>query len=77
MIFDGVVEPTIQQSRDVVTRGKERGEVRPDAADGYVLDAIPAMMMHRSKMCRSEWSDRDLEEMVDHLMIPLLRPHGS
>ncbi|MFD9095038.1 TetR/AcrR family transcriptional regulator [Streptomyces collinus] len=77
VIFDGVVEPTIQRLRDVITRGIERGEVRPDAANGYVFDAIPAMMMYRSKMCTSEWSDRDLEEMVDHLMIPLLRPHGA
>src|SRR5689334_11637834 len=28
VIFDGVVEPTIRQLRDVVTRGIERGEVR-------------------------------------------------
>ncbi|MEU4033669.1 TetR/AcrR family transcriptional regulator [Streptomyces collinus] len=76
VIFEGVVEPTIRQLRDVVTRGIGRGEVRPDAANGYVFDAIPAMMMYRSKMCASEWSDQDLEGMIDHLMIPLLRPHG-
>lgn len=48
--------------------------MRADAANGYVFDAIPAMMMYRSKMCTSEWNDRDLEEMVDQLMLPLLRP---
>jgi hypothetical protein len=47
--------------------------VRPDAVNGYVLDAIPAMMMYRSKMCASEWKDRDLEEMIDQLMLLLLR----
>ncbi len=31
--------------------------MRPDAANGYVFDAIPAMMMYRSKMCASEWKD--------------------
>ncbi|KMS76048.1 TetR family transcriptional regulator [Streptomyces viridochromogenes] len=77
VIFKGVVEPTIGLLRDVITRGIERGEVRPDAANGYVFDAIPAMMMYRSKMCGSEWSDRDLEEMIDQLMLPLLRPAGT
>ncbi|MFJ3234524.1 TetR/AcrR family transcriptional regulator [Streptomyces sp. NPDC086787] len=77
VIFDGVVEPTIKLLREVITRGIGRGEVRPDAANGYVFDAIPAMMMYRSKMCGSEWSDRDLEEMIDLLMLPLLRPEGA
>ncbi|MFE0512539.1 TetR/AcrR family transcriptional regulator [Streptomyces sp. NPDC058964] len=77
VIVEGVVEPTIKLLREVITRGIERGEVRPDAANGYVFDAIPAMMMYRSKMCGSEWSDRDLEEMIDELMLPLLRPGGA
>ncbi|MFV0133231.1 TetR/AcrR family transcriptional regulator [Streptomyces sp. HMX87] len=77
VIFEGVVEPTIHMLREVITRGIERGEVRPDAANGYVFDAIPAMMMYRSKVCASEWVDRDLEEMIDQLMVPLLRPEAS
>ncbi|MBJ6643418.1 TetR/AcrR family transcriptional regulator [Streptomyces sp. BSE7-9] len=77
VIFNGVVEPTLTMLREVVERGIERGEVRPDAANGYVFDAIPAMMMYRSKMCGSEWSDVDLEQMIDQLMVPLLRRHAS
>ncbi|MFF4269951.1 TetR/AcrR family transcriptional regulator [Streptomyces sp. NPDC001536] len=73
VIFGGVVEPTIRLLREVITRGIKRQEVRPDAANSYVFDAMPAMMMYRSKMCGSEWSDRDLEEMIDQLMLPLLR----
>ncbi|GAA3842790.1 TetR/AcrR family transcriptional regulator [Streptomyces coacervatus] len=77
VIFDGIVEPTVKLLREVVTRGIERNEVRPDAANSYVFDAIPAMMMYRSKMRGSEWEDRDLEEMIDLLMVPLLRPSGG
>ncbi|TQJ90489.1 TetR/AcrR family transcriptional regulator [Streptomyces sp. SLBN-31] len=77
VIFDGIVEPTLKLLREVITRGIARNEVRSDAANGYVFDAVPAMMMYRSKMCGSEWSDRDLEEMVDQLMVPLLRPSGG
>ena len=73
VIFDGIVEPTIKLLREVITRGIERNEVRPDAANSYVFDVIPAMMMYRSKLRGSEWDDRDLEEMIDQLMVPLLR----
>lgn len=77
VIFDGLVEPNIKLLREVITRGIERGEVRSDAANSYVFDAIPAMMMYRSKMCMSEWVDQDLEDMIDQLMVPLLRPVSS
>lgn len=73
VILGGVVEPTMRLLRDVIHRGINRGEVRPDAANPYVFDAIPAMMMYRSKVCASEWSDQDLQEMIDQLMVPLLR----
>ena len=76
LILEGVVEPTVALLHEVISRGIERGEVRAGAANGYVFDAIPAMMMYRSKMCGSEWIDRDLEEMVDQLMLPLLRPEA-
>ncbi|MFG3015743.1 TetR/AcrR family transcriptional regulator [Streptomyces cinerochromogenes] len=77
VIFGSVVEPTVKLLREVIEHGIERGEVRSDAANGYVFDAIPAMMMYRSKMCASEWSDQDLVEMIDQLMLPLLRPYGT
>ncbi|GGJ05431.1 TetR/AcrR family transcriptional regulator [Streptomyces brasiliensis] len=77
VIFGGVVEPMIKLLGEVITRGVGRGEVRGDAANGYVLDVIPAMMMYRSKMCASEWSEQDLEEMIDQLMVPLLRPNRA
>jgi AcrR family transcriptional regulator len=76
VIFDGIVEPMVKLLREIVTRGIERNEVRPDAANSYVLDAIPAMMMYRTKMRGCEWGDRDLEEVIDQLMVPLLRPSG-
>ncbi|MFI6249566.1 TetR/AcrR family transcriptional regulator [Streptomyces sp. NPDC051016] len=76
VIFEGVVGPTTRLMSQVVMRGIERGDVRADAANGYVLDAVPAMMMYRSKISASEWSDGDIAEMVDQLMLPLLSPRG-
>ncbi|MER5429074.1 TetR/AcrR family transcriptional regulator [Streptomyces sp. NPDC002588] len=77
LILEGVVEPTVRLLHEVIARGIERGEVRSGAANGYVFDAIPAMMMYRSKVCGSEWNDPDLDEMIDQLMLPLLRPDAS
>lgn len=77
VIFNGIIEPTSKLLREIVIRGIARNEVRPDAANSYVFDAMPAMMMYRSKVRGSEWDDRDLEEMIDQLMVPLLRPSGD
>ncbi|MEW2303444.1 TetR/AcrR family transcriptional regulator [Streptomyces sp. NPDC006655] len=77
VIFEGVVGPTTRLVRQVVKRGVERGDVRADATNSYVLDVIPAMMMYRSKISASEWSDQEIEEMVDQLMLPLLAPPGA
>ncbi|MFF1734275.1 TetR/AcrR family transcriptional regulator [Streptomyces sp. NPDC058247] len=77
VIFAGVVQPSVELIKEVVHRGIQRGEVRPDAMDAYVCDVIPAMMMYRSKVCASEWGERDLTEMIDQVMVPLLRPLGA
>ncbi|MEV5985585.1 TetR/AcrR family transcriptional regulator [Streptomyces sp. NPDC052051] len=77
VIFEGLVEPASKLLREVTIRGIERGEVRGGAANEYVFDVIPAMMMYRAKVCGSEWCERDLEEMIDQLMVPLLRPEGD
>ncbi len=77
MVFESVVESTIRMLRTVIDRGIARGEVRAGVADGYVIDAIPAMMMYRSKVCGCEWGDREIEDMIDQLTVPLLRPEGG
>lgn len=77
VIADGVVGPTVEMIEEVVRRGIERGEVRPQAAHPYVYDVMPAMLMYRSKVCASEWEAKDLEEMVDCLMVPLLVPRSD
>ncbi|MGW3497555.1 TetR/AcrR family transcriptional regulator [Streptomyces sp. NPDC001020] len=74
VIYEGLIGPITKLLCEVVVRGIERGEVRSDAANGYVFDAIPAMMMYRAKMNDCEWGEQDLEGMIDQLMVPLLRP---
>ncbi|MFJ2650784.1 TetR/AcrR family transcriptional regulator [Streptomyces sp. NPDC087420] len=73
LIFSGVIEPSNRLFGEVVCRGIQRGDVRPDATGELVFDVIPALMMYRSKMCASEWPDEDIAEMIDRVMVPLLR----
>ncbi|GAA1532737.1 TetR/AcrR family transcriptional regulator [Streptomyces albidochromogenes] len=77
MIVQLVIEPSNRLFREVVLRGIDRGDVRPDATSDLVFDVIPGLMMYRSKVCGSEWSDEEIAEMVDRIMVPLLRPTGD
>ncbi|APE24350.1 MULTISPECIES: TetR/AcrR family transcriptional regulator [Streptomyces] len=73
LIVTGVVEPSARLFRDVLQRGIARGDVRADANDDLVIDVIPAMMMYRSKVCASEWPDDEIAELIDRIMVPLVR----
>ncbi|WP_236580092.1 hypothetical protein [Streptomyces sp. HM190] len=67
---DRVVEPAVKLPREAVGLGTRRGEVRPGASDGSVLDAVPAMMTYPSKLCGSERSERETAETIHQLTMP-------
>ncbi|MFC9248847.1 TetR/AcrR family transcriptional regulator [Streptomyces sp. NPDC057136] len=73
VIMNGVIDPSTELFRAVVSRGVDRGEVRPDAVNDMAFDVIPAMMMYRTKVCGSEWPDEEIARMIDHVMMPILR----
>lgn len=77
LILDGVVEPGKQLIGDIVRRGIERGDVRPDATGELVVDVVPAMMMYRHKVSGCELGESDLADVVDQVMMPLLVPRGG
>lgn len=73
VIWKGLHEPAHRLIRELVDRGIERGDVRPDATSPMVSDVIPAMLMYRAKVCGSEWPDSEIAEMIDGLVVPMLR----
>ncbi|MFJ2938059.1 TetR/AcrR family transcriptional regulator [Streptomyces sp. NPDC087219] len=73
LIVTGVVEPSARLFRQVLRRGIARGDVRADANNDLVVDVVPAMMMYRSKVCASEWPDHEIADLIDRIMVPLLR----
>lgn len=73
VIWNGLHEPAQVVIRTLVLRGIERGEVRPDADTPFLVDVIPAMLMYRAKMYGSEWDERDIAQLIDGVMVPMLR----
>ncbi|MEU3187506.1 TetR/AcrR family transcriptional regulator [Streptomyces sp. NPDC006923] len=74
LILSGVIEPSRRLFGEVVSRGVRRGDVRPDATGELLFDVIPALMMYRSKVCASDWSDDEIAMVIDQVVVPLLRP---
>ncbi|MEU7552318.1 TetR/AcrR family transcriptional regulator [Streptomyces sp. NPDC044571] len=73
VIRAGLHEPAHRLIGELVRRGIARGDVRSDATGPLVVDVIPAMLMYRAKVCGSEWADPDIAELIDQVMVPLLR----
>jgi AcrR family transcriptional regulator len=73
LIVRGVIEPGKRLILEVVRRGIARGEVRADATGDIVADVVPALMMYRAKLGGRDICERDLIEVVDQVMMPLLR----
>ncbi|MEU6314834.1 TetR/AcrR family transcriptional regulator [Streptomyces sp. NPDC047014] len=73
VISSRLQEPVRRLIGELLMRGIRRGDVRPDATGPLVVDVIPAMLMYRSKVCGSEWEDAEIAELIDGVMVPLLR----
>jgi AcrR family transcriptional regulator len=73
LIYGRVIEPGKRLMAEIVHRGIERGDVRPDATAALIVDVVPAMMMYRHKLT-GDITDEDMTEVVDQIMVPLLAP---
>ncbi len=58
----------------VLQRGVERGEVRPEAACEMFAEILPAMIMFKLILQNQAVSDDALVSIVDEMVMPLLRP---
>jgi len=59
---------------NVLERGVERGEVRPEAACEMFAEILPAMIMFKLILQNQAVSDDALISIVDNILMPLLRP---
>lgn len=76
-VRERLIAPRKQVMLDVLRRGIERGEVRPDALSDRVVELGP-MLLYAERMQRGRaLRDTDVIAIVDDVLIPLLRPTAT
>ncbi|MFD4400512.1 TetR/AcrR family transcriptional regulator C-terminal ligand-binding domain-containing protein [Kitasatospora sp. NPDC058397] len=73
IVLERVVEPTAALIAEVLGRGATRGEVRPGSVTPLVTDVVPALMLYRIKMCGGAPEQLDPAEIVDEVLLPIVR----
>lgn len=58
---------------ELLERGVQRGEVRPDAVTEQIADVLPAVLSHRLILMRVEVTEADVTEIIDDVLVPLIR----
>jgi AcrR family transcriptional regulator len=69
-----VIEPRRRMFLEVLRRGAERGEVRPEAVSPLVAEIGPAMLVQRFHSAGPPIPDDYVVSVVDGCVLPLLRP---
>jgi AcrR family transcriptional regulator len=57
---------------NLLQRGVERGEVRPEAVDPLVADVLPAVLSFQVIMQRQRITEVDIVAIIEQVMIPLV-----
>jgi AcrR family transcriptional regulator len=73
LLHQRVKEPRKQMLLDVLRRGAERGQVRPEAVNQLVCDVGPALVMQRFSADGPPVPDDYVVSVVDDVVMPLLR----
>jgi AcrR family transcriptional regulator len=76
-VRERLVAPRKQVLLDVLQRGVERGEVRPDALNDRVVELGPMLLHAETMQLGRPIRDSDIVSIVDDVLIPLLRPAGG
>ncbi len=74
MVHTRVIEPRKSMMMDVLRRGAERGEVRPEAIAPLVAEVGPAMVVYHFLTAGPPVTPRKVKAIVDQVVLPMLRP---
>ncbi|MFF2079594.1 TetR-like C-terminal domain-containing protein [Kitasatospora sp. NPDC058162] len=72
-IVQRVIGPTKDTILEILRRGVERGDVRPDAVSPLVADVVPAMLMFQMKVSESDLAPDFAVRLVDDVLVPMVR----
>src|SRR4051794_5010536 len=68
------MEPRQRMLVEALERGRDRGEVRPDAVNARTAEVGPALIVHQYLMHGPPVPDAFVVQLVDDVLLPLLRP---
>ena len=68
------MEPRQRMLVQALARGRDRGEVRPDAVNQRTAEVGPALIVHQYLMHGPPVPDAFVVQLVDEVLLPLLRP---
>ncbi|MGW2376067.1 MULTISPECIES: TetR-like C-terminal domain-containing protein [Kitasatospora] len=72
-IVQRVIGPTKDTILDILRRGVERGDVRPDAVSPLVADVLPAMLLFQMKVLDGGVAPDFAVRLVDDVLVPMIR----
>jgi hypothetical protein len=58
---------------EILRRAIDRGDARPEALSGRLLDLGPALLTHHFLLHNAPIDDTEIIEIVDIVMLPLIR----
>ncbi|MGP4016610.1 TetR/AcrR family transcriptional regulator [Saccharopolyspora sp. 5N708] len=69
-----IVAPRVRALQTVFERAAARGEIRAGAATPFVVQTGPAIVIHTCLVRGLELSTQDIEDIVDQVILPAVRP---
>jgi len=72
-----VLAPRKALMLEILRRGVERGDVRPDAVKPVIAEAGPALLVHRLLMYGPPIDPAYVDDILDEVVMPLISPSGS
>jgi AcrR family transcriptional regulator len=76
-VRERLIEPRKLVMLDILHRGADRGEVRPDALSDRVVELGPMLLYAERQQRGSSIRDADVVAIVDEVLVPLLRPRDG
>jgi AcrR family transcriptional regulator len=73
---DNFHDPRKALLNEVLSRGVQRGEVRPDWMSGLLIDILAGALIHRYLVRRQPAVEQELVEFIDSFVMPAIRPAG-
>jgi hypothetical protein len=74
LIDERIVAPRRARMLELLSRGVERGEVRPSALTTQVAEVGPVLVIHTVLTEGRAPTDDELVSLVDGILMPMLRP---